>query len=99
MDGRGKPGHEGVLYGPGFAAHRFARATRRAASGTRRSILRRLLAVGAALRRAGEDLLGYQPGVLPDRGLDLRRHVGIGLQEGLGVLAALAQALAVIGEP
>src|SRR4051794_767358 len=64
-----------------------------------RSILRRLLAVGVALRGAGENLLRDQPGILPDRRLDLRGHVGIGLQERLRVLAALAEPLAVIGEP
>src|SRR4051812_24347862 len=63
------------------------------------SILRRLLAVGVALRGACENLLGDQPGILPDRGLDLARHVGVGLEERFGVLAALAETLAVIGEP
>src|SRR5438034_2219314 len=48
---------------------------------------------------AGEDSLGNEAGVLPDRGLDLGGDVGIGLEERLGVLAALADALAVIGEP
>src|SRR5581483_1918535 len=48
---------------------------------------------------AGEDLLGDQAGVLTDRGLDLGGDIGIVLQEGLGVLAALPDALAVIGEP
>src|SRR5258708_6995941 len=63
------------------------------------SLLRRLLAVGVALGAAGQNLLGDQAGVLADRHLDLRGHVGIGLQERLGVLAALAEPLAVIGEP
>ena len=40
-----------------------------------------------------------RPAVLPDRGLDLAGDVGIALEEGLGVLAALADALAVVGEP
>src|ERR1700757_86831 len=62
-------------------------------------LLRRLLAVGVALGIAGENLLGDQAGVLADRGLDLGGDVGVGLQERLGVLAALAEALAVIGEP
>src|SRR4051812_35744334 len=77
----------GVWYGPG-SAERHEEC--RTASGTRKkSILRRLLAVGVALRRACENLLGDQPGILPDRRLDLRGHVRIGLQERLGVLAAL----------
>src|ERR1700730_11272330 len=65
------------------------------------SILRslRLLAVGVALGGAGQDLLGDQAGVLADRHLDLRGHVGIGLQKRLRVLAALAEPLTVIGEP
>ena len=49
------------------------------------------------VRFAGKDLLGDQPGILPDRGFDLGGHVGIVAQEGLGVLAALADPLAVIG--
>src|SRR5882724_13547964 len=71
------------------------------ASGTRMtpSLLRRLLAVSVALGRAGQDLFGDQTGVLADRRLDLRGHVGIGLEEGFRVLAALPQPLAVIGEP
>src|ERR1700722_18668505 len=48
---------------------------------------------------ARENLLGAPSGVLPDRGLDLGGHVGVVTQEGLCVLAALADALAVIGEP
>src|ERR1700681_971059 len=65
------------------------------------SLLRslRLLAFGVALGRACQDLFGDQAGVLADRRLDLRGHVGIGLEERLRVLAALAQSLAVIGEP
>src|SRR5258708_21445671 len=63
------------------------------------SLLRRLLAVGVALGRAGQDLFGDQTGVLADRRLDLGGHVGIGLEEGFRVLAALPQPLAVIGEP
>src|SRR5690349_12392198 len=61
--------------------------------------LRRLLAVGIALGGACENLLGDQTGVLPDRGLDLGGDVGIGLEESFCVLAALAESLAVIGEP
>src|SRR5919201_6815976 len=48
---------------------------------------------------AGENSLGDEAGILPDRGLDLGGDVRVGLEEGLGVLAALADALAVIGEP
>src|SRR6266702_1676886 len=62
-------------------------------------LVRRLVAVGVALGAAGENLLGDQAGVLADRGLDLDGDVGIGLQERFRVLAALAEALAVIGEP
>ena len=47
------------------------------------SLLRGLLAVGVALGGAGQDLLGDQAGVLADRGLDLRGHVRIGLEERL----------------
>src|SRR5260370_20006 len=42
---------------------------------------------------------GDQSGVLPDRRLDLCGDVRIGLEKSLGVLAALADALAVVGEP
>src|SRR5262245_5374330 len=48
---------------------------------------------------AGEDSLGDEAGVLPDRGLYLGGDVGVGLEEAFGVLAALADALAVVGEP
>src|SRR3954451_13581968 len=93
----------GVWYGPGSAERheecRTASGTRGGARSRLNSILRRLLAVGVASRRACENLLGDQPGVLPDRRLDLRGHVGIGLQERLGVFPALAEPLAVIGEP
>src|SRR5205823_755739 len=54
----------------------------------------RLLAV-----LAGQDFLGNEPGVLAHRGLDFGGHVGILLEEGFGVFAPLADALAVIGEP
>src|SRR5262245_50271909 len=63
------------------------------------SLLRRLLALGVGLALSGENLLGDQAGILPDRGLDLGRDVGVGFQKRFGVLAALAEALAVIGEP
>src|SRR5262249_57678606 len=48
---------------------------------------------------AGEDFFGDEASVLPDRGFDLGGDIGIGLEEGLGVLAALPDALAVVGEP
>src|SRR5436305_3622755 len=83
-----------------IATTRFrVRSLRERPGMTAASILRRLLAVGVAFRAAGKDLLGDQAGVLPDRGLDLAGHVRVGPQERLGVLAALAEALAVIGEP
>src|SRR5262245_62586971 len=47
---------------------------------------------------AGEDFFGDEAGVLPNRGFDLGGDVGVGLEEGLGVLAALPDALALIGE-
>src|SRR6266571_5134111 len=63
------------------------------------SLLRRLFAVGVALGGAGQNLFGDQAGVLADRRLDLRGHVRVGLEERFCVLAALAEPLAVIGEP
>src|ERR1700694_2628554 len=68
-------------------------------SSSRISLLHRLLAFGVALGTAGQDLLGDQAGVLADRRLDFCGHVGVGLEERLGVLTALAEPLAVIGEP
>ena len=38
----------------------------------------------------GENLLGDQAGILPDRGLDLVGDIRVRFQERLGVLAALA---------
>jgi hypothetical protein len=38
---------------------------------TKISLLRRLLALGVGVALSGENLLGDQTGVLPDRGLDL----------------------------
>ena len=46
------------------------------------SLLRRLFALGVALGGAGQNLLGDQAGVLADRCLDLRGHIGVGLEEG-----------------
>ena len=48
---------------------------------------------------AGQDLLGDQAGVLADGRLDAVGDVGIVAQERLGIFAALADALAVVGEP
>src|SRR5262249_34003894 len=48
---------------------------------------------------AGQNPLGDEARVLPDRGLDLGGNVGIGLEKRLGILAALADSLAVVGEP
>src|SRR5215813_2674697 len=66
-----------------------------------RSLLRGGLraVVVTVLALAGEDLLGDQAGVLADRGLDLVADVRVALEEILRVLATLADALAVVGEP
>src|SRR2546426_8013555 len=58
----------------------------------------RRLGILAALG-AGEDLLGDEAGILADRRLDLLRDIRIAFEEALGVLATLADALAVVGEP
>src|SRR5882672_8568847 len=58
----------------------------------------RLLSLVAAFF-AGQYLLGDQARVLPDRCLDAGCDVGIVAQERFCVLAALADALAVMGEP
>src|SRR5215203_1396411 len=50
-------------------------------------------------RRLVQDAVGQQAGVLADETLDPVGDLGIVAQELLRVLAALAQALAVIGEP
>src|SRR6202171_708074 len=68
-------------------------------NGLRPSLPRRRRAVGVALGTACQNLPREQAGVLADRGLDLRGHIRIGLEERLRVLAALAEPLAVIGEP
>src|SRR5262245_60460573 len=62
-----------------------------------RPVLRlvRLFALGGSLQHLIDD----QPGVLADRLLDLVCDLRVLLQERLGVLAALADALAVEGEP
>src|SRR6516162_3817394 len=66
-----------------------------------RSVARRLLGGVLVLAAvfAGEDFFGDEAGVLADRGFDLGGDVGIGFEESLCVLAALSDALAVIGEP
>src|SRR5580692_242963 len=48
---------------------------------------------------ASQDFLGNQAGVLTNRGFDLGSDIGISFEKGLGVLAALTDALAVIREP
>src|SRR5262249_20324638 len=62
-------------------------------------ILRRLVILFAAGFLAGQDLFGDETGILADRRLDLGGDVGNGLEKYLGFLAALADALAVVGEP
>src|SRR6476661_9770033 len=67
-----------------------AKAAKRARGGRRIGLpFRRVIVAIAGAFLAGKNLLGDQPGVLPDGHLDLARDVGIGLEEGLGVLAAL----------
>src|SRR5687767_12434854 len=60
--------------------------------------LRGLIVVLVLFRLAHDDL-GDHAGVLANRRLNLQGDIGIGLEEGLGVLAALPNALAVVGEP
>src|SRR5262245_51395343 len=83
MDCRVKPGNDGR---GSSAARRDARVS------SFRSVV-------VAVIFTGENLLGDEAGVLADGGLDLGGDVGIVLEEELGVLAALADALAVVGEP
>src|SRR5580700_8118129 len=64
-----------------------------------RSAFRRVVVLGGFALLASENLLGDDAGILPDRHFDFGRDIGIGLEEAFGVLAALADALAVIGEP
>src|SRR6202167_290127 len=69
-------------------------------AGRKRLAFRRVvLLVGLIALLAGQNLLGDQSGILPHRRLDLSGDIGIGLEEDFGVLAALADTLAVIGEP
>lgn len=58
-----------------------------------------VIAVLVARSTILQELLGDQPGILAQRQLDLGRRVGVVAKEQLGVLAALAQALRIIGEP
>src|SRR6516164_8316956 len=48
---------------------------------------------------AGENFFCNQAGILPNRRVDLAGNIGIGLEKDLGILAALADALTVEGEP
>src|SRR5262245_26515911 len=64
-----------------------------------KTALRALGALGAFLRPAFEDVAGEEAGILPDRPLDLLGRLGMLLEIGLGVLAALPDPLAVEGEP
>src|SRR5271155_5561805 len=68
----------------------------------RRSPFRRVVVLDLGLGLtlfAGKNLFGDETGILPDRRLDLFGDIGIAFEECLGVFAALADALAVIGEP
>src|ERR1700722_9038792 len=47
----------------------------------------------------GEDFLGDKPGILTDGSLDLCGNIRVVLEKGLGVLATLADPLAVVREP
>src|SRR5260221_12163510 len=64
-------------------------------SRARRRLLGRRLAAAAGIHHLVADLAG----ILADGALDRRGDRRIGLQEGFGVLSALADALAIIGEP
>src|SRR5277367_1040591 len=66
---------------------------------TTNSAFRRVVVLGGVGRLAGRNLFRDHAGVLPDRRFDFFRDIGIGFHEGFGVLAALADALAVVGEP
>src|SRR5215217_2542433 len=78
----------------------------RASNAKRRSIRTGVPGSGLCciICRSISDIVGLQriyqqTGVLADLALDLGRNLGIVLQEALGVLATLAEALAVIREP
>ena len=51
------------------------------------------------LGRTNRNALGNQPCIGPDSGLNLVGPVRIGLEEGLGIVTALPDALAIIGIP
>src|SRR5208283_2228748 len=68
-------------------------------AGLARSAFRRVVVLGGCGFLTGKNFLGDEAGVLPDRRFDFSRNIGIGLEESFGVLAALADALAVVGEP
>src|SRR5260370_26647325 len=61
------------------------------------SIFCRVLVLSALV--AGQNSLGDETRVLPDRGLDFRGNIGISPEKRLGVFAALTDALTVVGEP
>src|ERR1700759_1876783 len=82
-----------------LSENRFTLAPTRPSAPDHALLVRRLLAVGVALGRAGQNLFGDQAGVLADRTLDLAGLLGIGLEDRLGFLAPLPEPLAVIGEP
>src|SRR5271156_4284015 len=65
----------------------------------RLSFRRVVVLLGSFGLLAGENLFGDDAGILPDRRFDFCRDVGIGLEERFRVLAALTDALTVIGEP
>src|SRR6478735_6917449 len=48
---------------------------------------------------AAHDLVGEQACILPDGSFDRTGNVGVALEKGFRVLATLADALAVVGEP
>src|SRR3546814_3374984 len=79
---------------PGIFQQAFARAKRAARLAVVRLIP--VIGVGAAIL---QEALGDQPGILAKRQLDLAGKFRIIAQEGFGVLPALPEALAVIGEP
>src|SRR3954452_4516600 len=94
--------------GPGLSASRSAGMTEKAAaiarggsgaSGPGEALRHALVEVFGARARVLEDAVGDEAGVLAERRLDAVGDVGILAQEALGVLASLAEALAVEGEP
>ena len=61
-----------------------------------KSLFNGLLTIGIPFGGAGQNLLGNQSGILPDRRLDFRGHFGIGLEKSFRILAALPEPLTVI---